>query len=173
MLPIWAKHYNILSAKIFGFTVYTNCKRFKNIFCKVFVTDKNAGMMLTEVAALTCHLHRQQTETSLFKFQTLGINSNELNQFRFSLLFFENSGTNPHSIERNRNWTELSVGRLLTELNSADNRPNWWMNWTICWIILIKHHLIVIDSSRTELILTISERVHSERLSLMDNGELN
>ena len=37
----------------------------------------------------------------------------------------------------------------------------------------MKLYLWVIGSARTELILTISDRVYSERLSLMQNRELN
>ena len=64
--------------------------------------------------------------------QILGIESHELNRFRFSSLFFENSRMNPHSIEPNQNWTELRVGQLWTELN-----------WTL--------HTIEIAGGQTEL----------------------
>ena len=44
---------------------------------------------------------------------------------------------------------------------------------SVCWRILMKHHLGVITGARTELTSTISERVYSERLSLIQDRELN
>lgn len=64
--------------------------------------------------------------------QALQIDSHELNWFQYSLLFFENSRTNPHGIETNWNWTE--------------HRARSTMNWTelhkelvdeLSWIIVM------------------------------------
>ena len=109
----------------------------------------------------------------LVVWQTLGIDSHELNRFRFGLLFFENSRTIPMALKRIRTELNLEFGQLWTQLNPTHNGKKWWMNWTVCWRILMKLYLWVIDSTRTELILTTSERVYSERLSSIQNPELN
>ena len=106
--------------------------------------------------------------------QTLGIDSHELNRFRFSLLFFENSRRNL-----------LALKPIGTELNL--NLVNCELNWTelhtqykelvekLSYLLELNEAISLSsgDSPRTELILTISDRVYSGRLSLMQNRELN
>ena len=121
-----------------------------------------------------------------FKYcQTLGIDFHELNRFSswnwfpwtesIQFAIFENSRTNPTESpqQQNKIWTELNLELVNCELNSTHNRKNWWTNWAICWRILMKLYLRVIGSARTELILPISDRVYPERLSPMQNRELN